>query len=45
MGWTSIHSWWISNLDYSDEIHSTQALSGGRIYLRMRGSVYCFGVK
>ena len=27
------------------EIHSTPALSGGRLYVRTRSSVYCFGVK
>jgi outer membrane protein assembly factor BamB len=31
--------------DLGDEIHSTPALSGGRIYVRTRGSLYCFGVK
>jgi len=31
--------------DLGEEIHSTPALSGGRIYVRTRGSVYCFGVK
>jgi hypothetical protein len=31
--------------DLGDEIHSTPALSGGRLYVRTRGSVYCFGVK
>ena len=31
--------------DLGEEIHSTPALSGGRLYVRTRGSVYCFGVK
>ena len=31
--------------DIGEEIHATPALSGGRIYVRTRGSVYCFGVK
>ena len=31
--------------DLGDEIHSTPALSGGRIFVRTRGSVYCFGEK
>ena len=31
--------------DLGDEIHSTPALSGGRLYVRTRGSIYCFGVK
>lgn len=31
--------------DLGDEIHSTPALSGGRLYVRTRGSVYCFGVR
>jgi outer membrane protein assembly factor BamB len=31
--------------DLGDEIHSTPALSGGRLYVRTRGSLYCFGVK
>ena len=29
--------------DLGEEIHSTPALSAGRIYVRTRGSVYCFG--
>lgn len=29
--------------DLGDEIHATPALSGGRIYLRTRGALYCFG--
>ena len=28
--------------DIGDEIHATPALSGGRIYLRTRASLYCF---
>lgn len=31
--------------DIGEEIHATPALSGGRIYVRTRSSVYCFGVK
>jgi outer membrane protein assembly factor BamB len=31
--------------DLGDEIHSTPALSGGRLYVRTRASLYCFGVK
>jgi outer membrane protein assembly factor BamB len=31
--------------DLDDEIHSTPALSGGRLYVRTRGSIYCFGAK
>ena len=30
--------------DVADEIHATPALSGGRIYVRTRGTLYCFGV-
>ena len=30
--------------DLADEIHATPALSEGRIYVRTRGSVYCFGM-
>ena len=29
--------------DLGDEIHATPALSGGRIYVRTRGTLYCFG--
>ena len=29
--------------DLGDEIHATPALSGGRIYVRTRGALYCFG--
>jgi outer membrane protein assembly factor BamB len=31
--------------DVGDEIHSTPALSGGRLYVRTRGFMYCFGLK
>ena len=31
--------------DLGDEIHSTPALSGGRLYVRTRGAIYCFGLK
>ncbi len=31
--------------DLGDEIHSTPALSDGRLYVRTRGSIYCFGAK
>ena len=31
--------------DLGEEIHATPALSGGRIYIRTKGSVYCFGLK
>ena len=30
--------------DLGDEIHATPALSGGRLYVRTRGTLYCFGV-
>jgi hypothetical protein len=30
--------------DLAEEIHATPALSDGRIYVRTRGSLYCFGV-
>jgi outer membrane protein assembly factor BamB len=29
--------------DLGDEIHATPALSGGRIYVRTRSFLYCFG--
>jgi outer membrane protein assembly factor BamB len=29
--------------DLGEEIHATPALAGGRIYVRTRGAVYCFG--
>jgi outer membrane protein assembly factor BamB len=29
--------------DLGEEIHATPALSGGRVYVRTRGAVYCFG--
>jgi outer membrane protein assembly factor BamB len=31
--------------DVGDEIHATPALSGGRLYVRTRGFLYCFGLK
>ena len=31
--------------DLGEEIHATPALSGGRLYVRTLGSVYCFGAK
>ena len=31
--------------DIGEEIHATPALSGGRIYVRTRSAVYCFGAK
>ena len=31
--------------DIGEEIHSTPALSGGRLYVRTRRAIYCFGVK
>ena len=31
--------------DLGDEIHSTPALSGGRIFVRTRDAVYCFGAR
>jgi outer membrane protein assembly factor BamB len=31
--------------DLNEEIHSTPALSGGRIYIRTRTALYCFGAK
>ena len=31
--------------DVGDEIHSTPALSDGRLYVRTRTSVYCFGLR
>lgn len=30
--------------DLGEEVHATPALSGGRIYVRTHGSLYCFGV-
>ena len=30
--------------DLGQEVHATPALSGGRIYVRTRAAVYCFGV-
>ena len=29
--------------DLADEIHATPALSGGRIFVRTRSTLYCFG--
>jgi outer membrane protein assembly factor BamB len=29
--------------DLGDEIHATPALAGGRVYVRTRGTIYCFG--
>ena len=29
--------------DLGDEIQATPALAGGRIYVRTRGTLYCFG--
>ena len=29
--------------DLGEEIHATPALSEGRIYVRIRSSIYCFG--
>jgi outer membrane protein assembly factor BamB len=29
--------------DMGEEVHSTPALSGGRIFVRTHGSIYCFG--
>ena len=31
--------------DIGEEIHATPALAGGRIYLRTRSAIYCFGDK
>jgi outer membrane protein assembly factor BamB len=31
--------------DLAEEIHATPALNGGRIYVRTKGSLYCFGQK
>jgi outer membrane protein assembly factor BamB len=31
--------------DIGEPIHATPALSGGRIYVRTRGALYCFGAK
>lgn len=30
--------------DLDDEVHATPALSGGRIYVRTHGALFCFGV-
>jgi outer membrane protein assembly factor BamB len=38
--------WEVLNVnDLGEEIHATPALSGGRLYVRTRGAIYCFGVK
>lgn len=29
--------------DIGEEIHATPALSGGRIFVRTHGALYCFG--
>lgn len=31
--------------DIGEQIHATPALSGGRLYVRTRSALYCFGVK
>ena len=31
--------------DLAEEIHATPALSGGRLYVRTRSAIYCFGAK
>jgi outer membrane protein assembly factor BamB len=31
--------------DIGEEVHATPALSDGRLYVRTRGSLYCFGAK
>lgn len=31
--------------DLGEEIHATPALSGGRVFVRTRGAVYCFGAR
>jgi outer membrane protein assembly factor BamB len=31
--------------DLGEEVHATPALGGGRVYVRTRSAVYCFGVK
>jgi len=31
--------------DIGEPIHATPALGGGRIYVRTRGAIYCFGAK
>jgi outer membrane protein assembly factor BamB len=37
-------SWQVLKVnDLGEEIHATPALSGGRIFVRTRGSLYCFG--
>jgi len=31
--------------DLAEEVHSTPALGGGRLYVRTHGAIYCFGVQ
>jgi outer membrane protein assembly factor BamB len=31
--------------DLGEDVHATPALSEGRIYVRTRGMLYCFGVR
>ena len=31
--------------DLAEEIHATPALGGGRVYVRTRGALYCFGLQ
>ena len=31
--------------DLKEEVHSTPALSGGRIYIRTKGQLYSFGAR
>jgi hypothetical protein len=31
--------------DVGEEVHATPALSGGRVFVRTRGAVYCFGAR
>jgi outer membrane protein assembly factor BamB len=31
--------------DLGEEIHATPALGAGRVYVRTRSAVYCFGTK
>lgn len=33
----------LSTADFAEPVHATPALSGGRIYLRTEGHLYCFG--
>ena len=40
------HPWEVLGVnDLGEEVHATPALSGGRIYVRTRSAVYCFGTK